>query len=266
VRWNLLEGEPVKINMHEFEENFVGLSHDDPAVRLKSVSGLAKYSSAEWQGTPDAITDAVSALVSASRLQAAVARDGAFRAEAAKVLGNIGTQSPAVLPELVRLLQRDADGRVRTEAARALGKIGEGAASASRSIAAVLDDLHGGESVRGAAAWALARVDPCSAGTAFSLQAAADDRSGYVSVIAAEALWKVSPQTRRAILALAARLGDPAVRQAAAQALYRIGPAAKEAVPALMAAAKDKDRLFRESVLLALRKIDPQATAKARLS
>jgi HEAT repeat protein len=256
----------VKISMHEFKEYLGGLSNIDPAVRQKSVGGLAKYSSAEWQGTPDAITDAVTALVSASRLRAAANGDGAFRAQAAKVLGNIGTQSPAVLPELVRLLQKDADDNVRTEAARALGKIGEGAVSARRSIAALLDDLQSGETVRGAAAWALARVDPSSAGTASSLRAAANDRSGYVAVIAAEALWKVSPETGQAIQALAARLGDPAVRQAAAQALYRIGPAAKAAIPALLAVAKDKDRLFRESVLLALRKIDPQATAKARLS
>jgi HEAT repeat protein len=86
-----------------------------------------------------------------------------------------------------------------------------------------------------------------------------------VGVCAAEALWRVSPEAGRAILALATRLRDPEVGQAAAQALYRIGPAAKEAVPALIAAAKAKDRLFRESVLLALRKIDPQAMAKARL-
>jgi len=256
----------VKINIYEFKEYLGGLSHNDPAVRQKAVCGLAKYSSAEWEGTPDAITAAVAALLSASRLRVAGAPDGAIRADAAKVMGNIGTKSPAVLPELVRLLQKDADGRVRTEAARALGKIGEGAASASRSIAAVLGDPHGGEALRGAAAWALARVDPLSAGTASSLDAAADDRSGHVGVCAAEALWKVSPETGRAILALAARLGDPEVGQAAAQALYRIGPAAKEAVPALIAAAKAKDRLFRESVILALRKIDPQAMARARLN
>jgi HEAT repeat protein len=256
----------VKINMYEFNEYLGGLSHVDPVVRQKAVSGLAKYSSAEWQGTPDAVRDAVAALLSASRLRAAATSAGAFQAEAAKVLGNIGTQSPAVLPELLRLLQKDADDRVRIEAARALGKIGEGAASASRAIAAVLDDPHGGETVRGAAAWALARVDPSSADTAAALHMAAEDRSGHVGVCAAEALWKVSPESGRSILALAARLGDPAVQQAAAQALYRIGPAAKEAVPALLAAAKAKDRLFRESVLLALRKIDPQATAKARLS
>jgi HEAT repeat protein len=255
----------VKINMREFSEYLGGLAHIDPAVRQKSVRGLAAYSGAEWQGTPDAIKDVVDALRSALRAAGAAAPDGAFRAEAAKVLGNVGTQSPAVLPELVRLLQKDADGRVRTEAARALGMIGEGAASARRLIAAVLEDPHGGESVRGAAAWALARVDPSSAGTASALHAAVEGRSGYVGVIAAEALWKISPQTGRPIRALAARLGDPGVRQAAAQALYRIGPAAKEAVPALVAAAKDQDRLFRESVLLALRKIDPQATAKARL-
>ena len=256
----------MKINIHEFKEYLGGLSHHDPAVRQKAVCGLAKYSSAEWEGTPDAVTDAVAAVLSASRHGVTAALNGAFRAEAAKVLGNIGTQSPAVLPALVRLLQKDADSRVRTEAARALGKIGAGAASASRFIAAVLDDPHGGETVRGAAAWALARVDPSSADTAAALHAAAEDRSGHVGVCAAEALFRVSPETGRSILALAARLGDPAVQQAAAQALYRIGPAAKEAVPALLAAVKTKDRLFRESVLLALRKIDPQATAKARLS
>src|SRR5262249_19680845 len=252
VLWNPLGGEPVKINLHEFNEYLSGLSHDDPAVRQKSVSGLAKYSSAEWQGTPDAIRDAVAALLSASRLRTAAAPDGVFRAEAAKVLGNIGTQSPAVLPELVRLLQKDADARVRTEGARALGKIGEGAASASRTIAAVLDDRDSGETVRAAAAWALARVDPLSAGTASSLRAATDDRNGHVGVCAAEALWKVSPETSRAILALAARLGDPGVQQAAAQALYRIGPAAKEAVPALLASADAQARLFPESLLFPL--------------
>jgi hypothetical protein len=266
VRWHFLESESVKINMNEFKESLGGLSCTDPAARLRAVSGLAKYTNAEWQGIPDAVAEAVAALLSACRAGGATAPDGACRAEVAKALGNIGTQSPVVLPELVRLLQKDPDGRVRAEAALALGKIGVGAARASRSIAAVLSDPQGGETLRGAAAWALARVDPSSSGTASALQAAADDRSGHVGVCAAEALWKVSPENGRAIRALAARLGEPGVQQAAAQALYRIGPAAKEAVPALLAAAKAKDRLFRESVLLALQKIDPHAKVKTRLN
>ena len=63
----------MKIYMHEFNEYLGGLSHDDPAIQHKSVSGLAKYSNAEWQGTPDAIPTAVAALTAREleRLRAA---------------------------------------------------------------------------------------------------------------------------------------------------------------------------------------------------
>jgi len=58
-------------------------------------------------------------------------------------------------------------------------------------------------------------------------------------------------------------LGDRGVRDAAVQALYRIAPKARQAFPELLAAAKDKDRLFRESVVMALKKIDPDAAPRA---
>jgi HEAT repeat protein len=102
-------------------------------------------------------------------------------------------------------------------------------------------------------------------GTAATLDVAARDRSGYVGVRAAEALWKVSGEASSAALVLAARLEDPAVRNAAAQALNRIGPGAKGAVQALLVAVKSKDRLFRESVVMALRRIDPGAATRAGL-
>jgi HEAT repeat protein len=60
-----------------------------------------------------------------------------------------------------------------------------------------------------------------------------------------------------------ARLDDLRVRGAAAQVLYRMGTQGKAAVPALLAVAKDKDRLFHESVLMALQNIDPTAAAEA---
>jgi HEAT repeat protein len=229
------------------------------------MSELAKYSGLEWQGNADAVRATVAAVVNESPRRAAKCLDEGFRAEAAKALGNIGLESPAVLPELLRLLEKDADAGVRTEAARALGKIGEGAAAARRAIAAVLRDTCGGDALRAAAAWALARVAPLAPGTVAALSAAANDRSGHVGVNAAEALWKVSGASSGAVLALAARLDDLAVRHAAAHALYRIGPEAKEALPALLAAAKTKDRLFQQSVVMALRKIDPAAMSKARL-
>ena len=52
----------MKINTHEFNEYLGGLSHDDPAVRRKSMGGLANYSSAEWEGTPDEAQAAIAAL------------------------------------------------------------------------------------------------------------------------------------------------------------------------------------------------------------
>jgi HEAT repeat protein len=255
----------MKINMKEFNDHLAGLAHGDPAVRRKAISELAKYSGLGWQSNPEAVSAAVAAVVNGSPLRVAKCQDVAFRAEAAKALGNIGLESPAVVPELLRLLEKDPDAGVRTEAARALGKIGEGAAAARRAIAAVLRDPGGGDALRAAAAWALARVAPSDAGTAAALSAAANDRSGHVGVCAAEALWKVCGASSGAVLALATRLDDLAVRDAAAHALYRIGPEAKRAFPALLAAAKTKDRLFQQSVVMALRRIDSEATAKAGL-
>jgi HEAT repeat protein len=251
----------MKINMHQFTEHLAQMANNDIVVRQKAVSDLAKYSSAEWQGSPDAVSSAVPALVKASRL--GTRGDGAIRAEAARALGNIGAESSAVVPQLLRLLQEDRNSQVRIEAAHALGKIGEKAGTASRALAAVVREPSSGDLLRGEAAWALTRVGPLTPGAVAALDAAAHDRSGHVGVRAAEALWKVSGEANRATRALARRLEDPAVRNAAAQALSRIGPAAKGAVRALLVAMKSKDRLFRESVVMALRRIDPGAAAKA---
>src|SRR5262249_33160202 len=132
----------------------------------------------------------------------------------------------------------------------------------SKALLNVLKNTGANEVLRGEAARALARVDATAPGTATALRAAMSDRSGHVAVCCAEALWRVTTEADGAVPALAARLVDPGARDAAVQALYRIGPKAKAAVPALCAAAKVKDRLFRESVLMALKKIDPTEAAK----
>jgi HEAT repeat protein len=252
----------MKINSHEFNEYLGGLANGDQAARRKAINGLARYSRAEWEGSPESVGAAVAALVGPGPHRRA-ASDGGFRAETAKTLGNIGDLSPAVVPELLRLLREDKDDAVRAESIRALGKIGEKAAPAGRALTAVLAGEGKGEMLRGEAARALARVSPQAPATATALRAAMDDSSGHVGVCAAEALWRVSGDATRTVPALTARLGDPDVRAVAAQALCRIGPPAKAAVPALLAAAKIKDRLFHESVVMALRRIDPNAAAAA---
>lgn len=252
----------MKINMHELNEHLGALANSDPQVRWKAASGLAKYSDAEWEGTPDAVSDVVTALVGPSVFRAAPV-NARFRAEAAKVLGNIGSRSTAIVPELLRLLQEDGDDNVRAEAAKALGNIGEEAEAASHALTAMLGNPDSDDRMRGEAARALARVAPQSPGTATALRAALDDRSGHVVICSAEALWSICRDTVRTVPALTARLGDPRIRDSAVQALYRIGPEASAAVPALLAAAKNSDRLFRELVVMALQKIDPGVLAKA---
>jgi HEAT repeat protein len=253
----------MKINMQQFNGHLAELSNGDPAARRSAIVGLAKYSDAEWEGSPEAVDPAVTALIGACRLRAAGAPEASARVEAARALGNIGTRSAAVVPQLLRLLRDDTDSAVRTEAARALGKIGAGAETAGGTLVAVLADRDAGDALRCEAARALARTAPLGPGTDAALRAAASDRSGSVAVCAAEALWRASGDADQAARSLVDRLRDVRVRASAAQVLYRMGPQAKTAVPALLAAAKDKDRLFHESVVMALQKIDPSAAAKA---
>lgn len=171
----------MKINMYLFNECLASLACGDVDARRKAVRGLVQIGAAEWEGTPDAVTDAVGALAGAKPHRRVEPLDGPLRAEAAKVLGTIGTRSPDVVPELLRLLQEDADGEVRTEAARALGKIGVHAGMASRALLAALRSPEGGELLRGEAARALARVDPEAPATAAALQVAAGDRSSFTA-------------------------------------------------------------------------------------
>src|SRR5437773_109043 len=99
----------MKINMHEFNECLAGLAGGDPATRRKGVGGLAKYSTAEWEKSPDAVTAAVEALLAVFDRAPSKCADAPTRAEAAKAMGNLGPHAPAVVPVLLRLLQDDPD-------------------------------------------------------------------------------------------------------------------------------------------------------------
>jgi len=254
-------GRKSRINLREFSNCIDSLTDADPAVRWSSIRGLALYTCAEWEGTPDAVTAAMEVIVGLDGPPEAKSRNGLIRTEVAKTLGNIGIRSSAVVPELVRLLRDDADRAVRVEAIRSLGKIGEGAKIASQALATVLRQ-DGEDDLRGEAVRALARVDP-STTTTSTLRRTLDDSSGHVGICAAEALWHVAHEVDDVVSALVARLRQPMARLAAAQVLYRMGPAAKAAIPALLAAVKDNDRMFRESVAMAVKKIDPNAAATA---
>jgi HEAT repeat protein len=246
-----------RINTHELNDYLAGITDGNLLVRRQAASGLAKYSAAEWGASPEAVTAALTALED-SALGSGIS-DDVFRAETVKIMGNIGDRAPNLISKLLRLLRQDPDAAVQTEAARALGKIGPAAENTGGALVAVLNDRKSGDTLRGAAAQALARVAPSAPATVTALRAGTEDESGLVAIRAAAALWAATGDVR-AVMALAARLRDPVARNEAVQTLYRIGPPAKAAVSALESVAGDKDRLFREAVVMALGKIAPMAT------
>ena len=252
----------MKINPRQFDEFIKGLADPVAEERWKAVRCLATYSGAEWESSPETVAPAVEAILNPALLRSNEGKNSSFRVEVARILGHIGARSPSAVPGLLGLLQDENDNDVRLEAIRSLGKIGEGANAAVRALAQILkrDDSN---DLRGEAALALARIAPSSGAATAALRTALEDQSGWVSVCAATALWRISRKPEEVVPALASRLTDPKSRDAAAQALYRIGAEARAAVPALLAAAKKNgDRLFHESVVLALRKIDPIAAVK----
>jgi HEAT repeat protein len=252
----------MKINLRELELYLKALGDVDRAVRCRALRDLANFSAGEWQNTPEAVSQAIGAIVTTGLLRNSEGGDAAARTAAAKALGNIGSCSPSVVPQLLLLL-KDEDGAVQIEAVRSLHKIGEAAGAASVALAAMLRD-NGDDQLRGEAARALARVAPSSVAATAALRGALGDQSGRVCVSAAEALWNISRTVDNVLPTLVQRLTDPRARDQAIQVLYRIGPDAKDAVPALLAVAADENRLFRESVILALRKIEPKAAASVR--
>ena len=100
------------------------------------------------------------------------------------------------------------------------------------------------------------------------LVAMLQDDNVLVRVDAARKLAKLGPAARKAVPALIESLSDQDfnVRWRAAMALGEIGPKAKASVPALTESIqKDPDPFAQSAAVVALRKIDPAAAARATL-
>jgi HEAT repeat protein len=248
----------MKVNQSQLNGYLARLSEGQPSAQREAIKELTKYADSEWEGNQAAVEATIAVLLGCRR-RSSEPGDVQFRIDSAKVLGNIGTKSKEGVRELLRLLRDDPESAVQTEAARSLGKIGTGALIAEKALVVVLRNRDNEEALRCEAAWALAKVAPEGTGVKDALRAAANDSNPAVGVIAAEALWRATGDAATASRALITLLHDLRYRAAAAQVIYRMGSQATGVVPALLAAAKDKDRLFRESVLMALQKIDPAA-------
>ena len=113
--------------------------------------------------------------------------------------------------------------------------------------------------------WRLAGLGPAAKSTIpLLLQMAAPDR-GVMGVRepAIAALGRIHCESEKVIPVLISYLDDDAVNDEAATALGNFGSLAKGAVPKLIPMLKVKDNDAQKAARQALKKIDPQAAAKA---
>lgn len=172
-------------------------------------------------------------------------------------LGEIGPDAKSAVPQLRKLLE---DRKVMTvsAAAIALWKIEKYEPSIG-----VLGELVQSYDDRWSAD-ALGDIGPEAKDAIPALLKGVQSRDEYLRDSAARALWRIN-RHEAAIPALIQRLREaqPIARSYAAKSLGAIGRDAKQAVPALTEALRDQDADVRHFARLALKKIDPEAAAKA---
>jgi HEAT repeat protein len=197
--------------------------------------------------------------------------DREVRVRVLTALGNFGGQAHRVLPAVRLALKKtaleDDDAFIRTQAARALLQVGP---EPDSEVAGLSDSLRNELAVlRFHAAVALGNLGrKARLAVPALIHTALWDEDLAVRVEAAVSLWKIERSGPLAIPVLieALEADNEMICWMAADALGQIGPEAREAVPALRQALhRDfKVSLIKKGVLLALERIDPQATAAER--
>jgi HEAT repeat protein len=189
-------------------------------------------------------------------------KDDAARANAANVLGLMGSGAKAAVPALAKALQ-DKDLTVRAEVALALGEIGPAAKSA---VPELLETLKSED---------LVFVEPLVLGTLGKI--GADAVPALVDALSAKqyrlrrgaayALGLIGPKAAEASAGLSLLLADsePELRSQAAIALGKIGPLAKQILPKLQQSLNDKEPAVRVQAAVALWKVGQDDRGLAEL-
>jgi HEAT repeat protein len=157
--------------------------------------------------------------------------DTANRAQAIRVLGQIGPKAKAAVPDLAKIIQDD-EVAMRLAAIATVAEIGSGAQAAIPALTAALDKKE----------------------------------FPSIRCAAAGALWKITGEPNQVVPVLVGIALDLDVvapeRRQSAELLRGIGPKAKAAVPALVTAMQDSNPALREPATSILAAIDPATAAR----
>jgi HEAT repeat protein len=184
------------------------------------------------------------------------------RWQAASILGGIGPDASAALPDLQAALEGENEAFVVISAtALAQVQIGGDPTKPVERLTALLDDMN--PPVRAATAKVLERFGRAAAGAVDKLIPLLDDADEMVRLAAVDALRAVGPAARSAVPTLIMKLADekPELRLAAMRALRGLGPYAADAVPELRKALTSDDLSLRETAVETVIAIGPPAKA-----
>jgi len=234
------------------------LKSQDAKQRLLAAQCLARLSPAATEAIP-ALTDALSD------------PDEEVIQPVLIALDKMGPKAKSALVAILKVL-RNNDPTLRCHAVNAIGSIGPEAVAA---VPALIDRLKDTDVlVRGNSALALGLIRQNSEGTCAALRGTLSDKEHYPRAHAALALWRITRTTTviRDLIDIAEKtkiIADAENQysmdnQVALQALGEMGAVAKDSVPVLIEQAlHSKNTAMREAAGVALKKIDPEAAAKA---
>ncbi len=200
--------------------------------------------------------------------------DAYVRMLAASVLGQVGPGARTAIPALTRALVDPKDD-VRATAAFALGQVGSEARPAVPALVKLLADPD--PIVRWASLTALRMLGPAANEAVPALARLVQDRRGCIWQApngphflrtGATTRWITGVEGQDLIPAQAAfRKERPVpVAELACGVLAEIGPAARDATPALLTACQEERVSVRLAAVAALKKINPEALARAQPS
>lgn len=170
--------------------------------------------------------------------------DPSVRFQVSSSLKKIGPGADAVVPLAMALRTGDADSRAGV--AEVLGQMGSEASAAVPDLIGVLDDPS--ERLRGAAGSALRRIGPTSAGLIPSLKKQLRDEDPETRLRAVSAAATIGPAVSRTLVPeLISALEDPdrRIRSTAIESLRELARDTGEAVPALALRIRDEDAMVR---------------------
>jgi hypothetical protein len=205
-------------------------------------------------------------------LEAAHSVDLNDRRDAARALGQIGTQSDAAVAELTQLLLGDADRGARIEASLALTKMDPATPTLVGAVPALARALEEDREpvVRLNCAIALTRLGgqakPAVPALLRAVQDSRNDTNGkifYFTVqeIAALALGRASAGTAEAVPVLTQKLAGAHTSTSRAyyvRALGAVGPEARPCLDAIRSLLQDESPYLRQAAARAIERIDPK--------